>query len=224
MPDGSDEPFSGVPGALGRLIDEAMEHAGDLAPPKTFLPMTGRDQRWAGPDKWFENRRKDDDVVFEGRQVWRIHDDLYDLTDFAERHPGGAWWIRQTQGLDVTESFEISHPDIAKARALLAKYHLGKATKPRISPLTFHKDGFFATFRRRALPVIKSLGDYPKWKTNRIADGFLLTYLGLWILANRRSGWKSYLSAAGAGAVLGLMAIVGHNCESMQIVLLFEPP
>lgn len=38
-------------------------------------------------------RRNDDNA--EG--LWRVHDGLYDLTNFIELHPGGEDWIRLTK-------------------------------------------------------------------------------------------------------------------------------
>lgn len=43
--------------------------------------------------RWLEGKRQDDGA--EG--LWRIHDDLYDLTDFIDSHPGGAEWLRLTK-------------------------------------------------------------------------------------------------------------------------------
>lgn len=43
--------------------------------------------------RWLESRRQDDNA--EG--LWRVHDTLYDLTDFINLHPGGADWIKLTK-------------------------------------------------------------------------------------------------------------------------------
>ncbi|KAI9023888.1 fatty acid desaturase-domain-containing protein [Hyaloraphidium curvatum] len=196
---------------FGELVDEALSHTGDLAPPRTFGPMSGRDHRWVSPEEWFANKRKDDAVEWDGRPAWRIHGDVYDLEAFAEKHPGGAFWILQTRGTDITEAFEVAHPDIKKARALLDKYKLGPATKPRVSPLTFHPRGFFSVFRRRALPVIKAAGDGPKRRSNRIADSFMAAWLLGMAVAGRSKGLAAAASSVASGVVLGLMAIIGHN-------------
>ncbi len=181
--------------ALDEAIEDALQHTGDFAPPKSFGPMSGRDKRFAGPEAWFENRRKDDQVEWEGQKVWRVHGELYDLEPFMDLHPGGKWWLVQTRGMDITESFESSHPDIKKARAILAKYRLGPATKPRASPLTFHPQGFYATFRRRALPIIKAAGEAPKSKSKRIADGFVALWILGMVTAGRTKGWRSVAAA-----------------------------
>lgn len=54
---------------------------------------TFRDVPLKTPYLWLEGRRRDDGA--EG--LWRIHDTLYDLTEFADRHPGGASWIKLTK-------------------------------------------------------------------------------------------------------------------------------
>ena len=43
--------------------------------------------------RWLAGKRLDDDA--EG--FWRIHDKLYDLTDFISRHPGGSEWLQLTK-------------------------------------------------------------------------------------------------------------------------------
>lgn len=43
--------------------------------------------------RWLQSRQKDDNA--EG--LWRVHDNLYDLTDFINWHPGGVDWIKLTK-------------------------------------------------------------------------------------------------------------------------------
>lgn len=43
--------------------------------------------------RWMKSRTQDDNA--EG--LWRVHDSLYDLTEFINWHPGGADWIRLTK-------------------------------------------------------------------------------------------------------------------------------
>ncbi|CAH2000609.1 unnamed protein product [Acanthoscelides obtectus] len=42
---------------------------------------------------WLESKRIDDGA--EG--LWRIHDQLYDFSDFVHDHPGGKDWLRLTK-------------------------------------------------------------------------------------------------------------------------------
>jgi len=44
-------------------------------------------------EDWLKQRQ--DSEGAEG--LWRIGDELYDLEDFAKRHPGGERWIRMTK-------------------------------------------------------------------------------------------------------------------------------
>lgn len=52
-----------------------------------------RDHPFRCADLWIEDKRADDGA--EG--LWRIHDDLYDLSDWIDKHPGGRDWIRLTK-------------------------------------------------------------------------------------------------------------------------------
>lgn len=47
-------------------------------------------------DRWLSDKGEDDGA--EG--LWRVHNDLYDLTDFIEFHPGGAEWLKLTKVRD----------------------------------------------------------------------------------------------------------------------------
>ena len=51
--------------------------------------------------KWIEGKRKDDKA--EG--MWRVHDKLYNLASFVEKHPGGQYWIETTK---VSAHFKIN--------------------------------------------------------------------------------------------------------------------
>lgn len=52
-----------------------------------------RDSFVNGSWKWIEGKVKDD--YAEG--LWRVHDKLYNLTDFVEKHPGGRYWLEITK-------------------------------------------------------------------------------------------------------------------------------
>lgn len=52
-----------------------------------------RDVAHKNVDLWLRDRGKDDGA--EG--LWRVHDKLYDLTEFILSHPGGEDWIKQTK-------------------------------------------------------------------------------------------------------------------------------
>ena len=60
-------------------------------------------------DAWLKGRREDDGIP---GHLWRIGDELYDLKDWGALHPGGADWLVWTKGMDITELFEIHHPNI----------------------------------------------------------------------------------------------------------------
>ncbi|KAI7896224.1 cytochrome b5 [Mucor mucedo] len=71
-----------------------------------------------------------------------IHEKVYDVSTFAEDHPGGEEAIYDEAGKDATESFEdIGHSD--EARELLQKFYIGEldttspgAVKPTPVPVT----------------------------------------------------------------------------------------
>ncbi|KAL1451090.1 hypothetical protein WDU94_003383, partial [Cyamophila willieti] len=102
-------------------------------------------------DLFLNGAKKDDGA--EG--LWRIHDSLYDLSDWINGHPGGKQWLQLTQGTDITEAFECHHIS-PKAQSLLPKYFVKKASSPRNSPYTFHKSGFYRTLKSEIWDVLGS--------------------------------------------------------------------
>lgn len=45
-------------------------------------------------DDWIEARRKEDGTDGE---LWRIHDGLYNLEHWIQKHPGGSQWLEITK-------------------------------------------------------------------------------------------------------------------------------
>lgn len=89
--------------------------------------------------------------------MWRIHDTLYDLTDFAKRHPGGEDWITFTKGMDITELVESHHIYQDKLTPYLKKYRVRETKKPRNSKLTFEKDGFYVKLRNKVAEKLPNI-------------------------------------------------------------------
>ncbi|KAF4966005.1 hypothetical protein FSARC_6260 [Fusarium sarcochroum] len=60
-----------------------------------------------------------------------INDQVYDFTDFAPNHPGGADIIYQYAGKDASEEYNSFHAPSLVQKALDAKYHLGSLNAPK---------------------------------------------------------------------------------------------
>ncbi|OAD59365.1 Cytochrome b5-related protein [Eufriesea mexicana] len=169
----------------------------------------GREIKFTTPYSFLESRRKIDGA----ENLWRIDNNLYDLEGFAKVHPGGEEWIRLTRGTDITEIFQAHHLT-DKAQKMLPKYCVKEVTSPRTVPLTFQPNGFYSTFKKRALEALKDVNFHrPSVKTNLIAD-FLVTTTILLSLAVAHT--QSYLLVPLAGLFLAWTAICGHNYFHMR--------
>lgn len=158
---------------------------------------------------FLEWRRKTDGA--EG--LWRIGDKLYDLHNFINTHPGGAEWIRLTQGTDITEVFE-SHHLTEKAEKLLPKFYVREAEAPRAIPLTLKPDGFFRTFKKRAVKSLEGVNYHqPCARTNLIADSLVSAGFLFSIVA---AATQSYIAFIFAGLFLAWTTIIGHNYFHMR--------
>lgn len=99
------------------------------------------------------NHKKIDDGIDEN--LWRIGDNLYDLTSYIDQHPGGKFWLEKTKGSDITEAFHVHHLS-KKPEQILKKFKVGPASVQRNYTLTFDDDGFYQTLKRRAVAKLQN--------------------------------------------------------------------
>jgi cytochrome b involved in lipid metabolism len=164
---------------------------------------------------WIEMKRDVDNIGKDkdGKMLWRIHDSLYDLSDF--KHPGGKHFIMGTQGTDVTELFESSHPNIELARAYLAKYKVGTCERKRNSSFfTFEENGFYSVLRKKVFHFLQQHPQVPYLQsTKAIHDilllGFFLCFLGA--IIREKADFITYLLIVFAGSLLAMGSICAHN-------------
>lgn len=153
--------------------------------------------------RWLEGKRIDDNA--EG--LWRVHDKLYDLTSFVEKHPGGAEWLSLTKGVDITEQFETHHIT-GKAEQLLVKFYVREASLPRNYNFTFDDNGFFRTLRRKAAVKIQELDTRPAKISKMISDLMLGLVFSSAVLAVKD---ENIFLALLCGLFLFWLFVISHN-------------
>jgi len=168
-----------------------------------FKYPSNRDAPWKSGDKWLDGKRCDDGA--EG--LWRVHDNLYDLTDFVKKHPGGPMWLELTKGTDVTEAFECHHITSAPEE-MLKKHFIREAKSPRNSPFTFKEDGFYRTLKRKVRPILKDVPKESSNLSNHMIDGLCA---GTFIFAILASTFWSYTCGVISGVLLACTTIAAHN-------------
>jgi hypothetical protein len=71
-----------------------------------------------------------------GRPTWIVDGRAYDFTEWMKLHPGGAMWLRQTEGRDISALVHTYHREPARLQTFLARYEIeelaGKTVQPRI--------------------------------------------------------------------------------------------
>ncbi|XP_012534068.1 cytochrome b5-related protein isoform X2 [Monomorium pharaonis] len=145
--------------------------------------------------------------------LWRIGNKLYNLETFIKSHPGGAEWLLLTKGTDITELFE-SHHITDKAEQLLPKFYIREAATPRSVPLTFLPDGFYRTFKKRAVEALKTVDFHkPSTTTNLIIDSLVAMTFTLTFAA---AFAHSYAIAVLASVFLGWTTVAAHNYFHMR--------
>lgn len=174
-----------------------------IQPSLNFKYPTNRDSRFKSPSLWLKSKKIDDDT--DG--LWRIHDNLYDVSDFISSHPGGPMWLELTKGTDATEAFEAHHIS-SLAEEFLKKYFVRKADKPRNSPFTFKDDGFYRTLKRNVAVALKTVPKDSANVSDYITD---ILCLGTFICAILSSQLSSVFFAVVSSFCLSLTTIAAHN-------------
>ncbi|XP_062535313.1 cytochrome b5-related protein-like isoform X2 [Armigeres subalbatus] len=154
-------------------------------------------------NQWLLGKRRDDDTG----GLWRIHDSLYDLTEFINLHPGGADWITCTKGTDITEAFEVHHIG-GRAEQLLPKYRVRAAEAPRFVRFTFDDSGFYRTLKRRVQAKLATIDKRAARTSEVILDSLLCASFILACVAINR---HSYLLGALCGLFVAWTMIGAHN-------------
>jgi cytochrome b involved in lipid metabolism len=188
-------------------------------------PPTFRDDSIKSCWKWLEGRQADDNA--EG--LWRVHDKLYDLKDFARKHPGGKEWIKLSrvrslnvpfktfssflyfQGIDITEAFEAYHIS-DKASKILPKFYIRDALEPRNYKLSFEDDGFYRTLKRRVSAKLPNIDKSDLWKSKLILDVDVVLLFVTAILAIRLENfYVRILMVLFSGQLMGWLHAMAHN-------------
>lgn len=167
---------------------------------------TYRDDQIKTQQKWLAGKRIDDNA----EKLWRIHDQLYDLSDFIPHHPGGSDWIKITKGTDITELFETHHLT-QTAERIAKKYFIRDAALPRNYKLTFEPNGFYKILKQRVSNKIQSgLTDQNALiaKSKFYCDIMLTLTIVAFILVSRAFNIVTVLIAA---LCLHFLTVISHN-------------
>ncbi|KAG5684986.1 hypothetical protein PVAND_014189 [Polypedilum vanderplanki] len=160
-----------------------------------------------GSWKWLEGRRTDDGAY----EYWRVHDKLYDLTKFIERHPGGKTWLELTKGTDITEAFESYHlTQIPKE--LLKEFFISDAAEPRNYRYTYNENGFYQTLKRRVAEKMENIDSRVTNKSRKCHDFVLIAFIITIIFVNRVESNKAYIFCCVlAGQLLAWLVPISYN-------------
>jgi cytochrome b involved in lipid metabolism len=150
--------------------------------------------------------------------AWVIIDRrVYDITEFMPNHPGGQEMLLLSAGRECTDLFTMYHwwDDAAKARAIMAKYLVGRLAGPTEFP-SYPSDtrGFYKTMSARVRAYFVRTGRDPKspwaglW---RLAVIFAVAFTAYAIVNGR-------LLAGAPWAVLMLAAAVLGTFQAMPLM------
>jgi fatty acid desaturase len=151
--------------------------------------------------------------------MWNIHGKTYDLTTFAERHPGGAEIIEKTKGLeDCTPLFESYHAfsDISSIQQSLAKYEV---EQDAVVVYT----GDFSTYHqllekiREIFPDRDSIKAPPTWYIYSAVAGLLYVWSLSYLLTCNNVFLKCLFAILAATLETSLLFNVLHDASHFAI-------
>ncbi|XP_039293035.1 cytochrome b5-related protein [Nilaparvata lugens] len=154
--------------------------------------------------RWWIAKKGEDDGA-EG--LWRVHDKLYDLTSWVNKHPGGKQWITLTKGLDITEAYESSHLN-QDVDLILQKFYVRDAKTPRNSPYTMEPGGFFRTLKSRVYEEMKTMETGTKMRSYILIDSLVVMTFVMAITAVK---FHNYTAGFISAACLTGASIAAHN-------------
>ncbi|EDQ88752.1 uncharacterized protein MONBRDRAFT_8801 [Monosiga brevicollis MX1] len=181
-----------------------------LAPRVALLP--------ASPAKWLAEKNQRDQAVFGvPAHLWQVHGQLYDLTAYLSRHPGGREWLEMTRGSDVTVFFETHHLNQAKACAVLQQYRVDRSTPPPATSsdasadaYEWQPDGFYCTLRDRVRATLQQNGTSEAPTAVMLA--YCYTFVALWFLGLFGTlFWCSWALSVVTGLLTLPVMGIGHN-------------
>lgn len=144
--------------------------------------------------------------------VWVILDgEVYDVGDYAARHPGGAM-LELGAGRDATVLFESHHmgPGLDRARRVLGRHaiHLGSLPEQEREP--YGDPAFFSAVRRRVGEHLRERGlthHSRAWISWLDTGVFTALFFVCWWLRSIEGSW---LAAIGCGVLLGRLGFAMH--------------
>ncbi|XP_045494029.1 cytochrome b5-related protein-like [Colias croceus] len=184
----------------------ALEKKTHVSFPQLKYPSL-RDEGLKDPLQWLTGKALDDGA--EG--LWRVHDKLYDLKQFVNRHPGGAEWLELSKGTDITEAFEAHHLN-PNTEQMLTKFYVRDAKTPRNSPFTFHDDGFYRTLKKKAWEVLKTIPEEENSRSDILIDALLVcTLAGSTVSCWTENYWLAMIAYIFSSFSLAWLTIAAHN-------------
>lgn len=141
--------------------------------------------------------------------LWTIHGELYDLSEFVDRHPGGKESILLGRGRDCTAMFESYHPFTNRHRDILKKY---ESIGPHKNT-AMHVDEFYETLKIRVMKNLKEHNIDPvKDRTASRTRSLYYMCILFMLFVTGSFHVKGHMLGSFAFAIFGwLVGCIGHD-------------
>lgn len=143
----------------------------------------------------------------------KIHGDYYDLSNFAEKHPGGIDIIKTSEKIpDATPLFESHHANSGSIIRKIAQYKrpVHKTTTP---PTQSHPEYDYKSYNRLKRKVYASIGNVRYYKFYRPVDLLCVigqTALCIYLLQMQNMYCAFLAGCIFTGVSVGVMHSAGH--------------
>lgn len=148
-----------------------------------------------------------------GQFLCCIHGNVYDVTDFADKHPGGAL-IRTALARDATALYETHHNllDMKKVNQILEKYRVGKLKDYK--PIAKFDSPFATTMLARCREALKGVPH----RDSLYANSAVVTILSLiGVCMYLSATWGSLIIAPFFGLMLAFGHLLGHAANHWSL-------
>ncbi|DAZ95884.1 TPA: hypothetical protein N0F65_009086 [Lagenidium giganteum] len=114
-----------------------------------------------------------------------IRDVVYDVTEWADKHPGGNELILLHAGRECSDTFDSYHPFSNRAEKILGKYKIGKLVGPTEFPVYKPDSGFYRECCDRVNEYFKKNNLDPKspfaglWRMALVFAVAAVAYMGM---------------------------------------------
>jgi len=142
-----------------------------------------------------------------------IRGEVYDVSAFASRHPGGSAFLQSAAGRQGDALFESYHPGVSldRARKVLERQgqHIGSLVPEEVEP--YGDPSFFHAVQERVATVLRERGLTQHSGAHFVAIEAVIVVILAFVAWYFRAFHASYIAAVVSGVLMGRLGFLMHS-------------